>query len=82
MKLKTTSAILRQIEALEGIAQAQLDGMFQAHYADGSVRWVDAGDAILLVLHGDPNGDIVAFTDNGNEGNGKLAALLNGLLDV
>ena len=80
MSIKTTSAILRQIEALEDIAQHSLDGKIEVHYADGSVKWVSAGDAVLLAQSPDEN--IVAFTDTGTGGNGKLAALLDGLLNV
>lgn len=79
MSIKTTNTIMRQIEALEEVCRTRLDGKIQVIYADGSTKWVEPGEGIDLILH--PDGEIVDFKDNGN-GNGKLAALLRGILKV
>ena len=79
MSIKTTNAIMRQIEALEEACRTQLNGKIKVIYADGNIKWVEPGEGIDLILH--PDGEIVDFKDNGS-GNGKLAALLRGILEA
>lgn len=81
MSIKTTNAIMRQIEALEEACRTRRDGKLEVVFKDGSTRWIEPGEGIDLILHPDPDKEIADFRDTGH-GNGKLAALLRGILEA